>query len=578
MCGITGIVSGEATHLIPTLSSMLKALAHRGPDAHGKLSYNNCLLGHTRLSIIDLESGQQPMQSSNTNVAITFNGEIYGYKGIRNKLSSYPFHTHSDTEVILALYDQYGTDLTQHLPGMFAFGIWDEDRQQLFCARDRFGEKPFYYALGKNGEFIFASEIKAIVASGLVEPELDLSSLAFYLKYRYVHSTSCIYKNIKQLPPSHSLTFKSETVTIKRYWKQPSINNSISYGEASEEFRALFAKAIKETIVADVPISLFLSGGLDSSTIAAEMHSQGIELNTIAFGFKGSPKNELPYAKAVADLYSFSHIEIVDEHYDLADTFLEMQNIHDEPFADQSNIPTYLLCQKARQHTKVALSGDGGDELLAGYTIHRDMYNFARGLKNASQQDKTLSQAHYTHPFYSMFSNNTIATICHNLPTDFGHCLEQYETGTVDDSLRIDINSFLMGDILVKTDRASMANGLEIRAPFLTKELAEFCISLPWQFKINESKQKLILRKQYEASWPKMLIERPKQGFGAPIDNWIEQPRFKELIVELLYNPNKEIYRLLNYRRVTELSRKAPAYLWQFLVLSSWMENHSFNL
>jgi len=302
MCGIAGIIKKDSQKYKPQLKKMTDSLSHRGPDAEGFYFFKDCGLGHRRLSIIDLKTGDQPMLSYNGQAGVVFNGEIYGYQEIKKNLSNYSFQTTSDTEVILALYEKYGENFVKHLPGMFAFALWDDKNKKLICARDRFGEKPLYYALGKNGEFIFASEIKAILASDLIKPKLNKKSLIHYLKRLYVHPYSAIYENIYVLPPAHFLIYQNKKIKINRYWQMPELNYQITFDEAIEKFKKLLFEAVKKQLVTDVPVGAFLSGGLDSSTIVAIASQYKKNLNTFSFGF-GEWINELPYALEIARKY-----------------------------------------------------------------------------------------------------------------------------------------------------------------------------------------------------------------------------------------------------------------------------------
>lgn len=328
--------------------------------------FDNCALGHTRLSIVDIKSGQQPMVKRN--LGLVFNGEIYGYKELRKGLlkRGISFETNSDTEVILAMYQCHGQRMMSYLPGMFAFAVWDDESQTLFCARDRFGEKSFYYAFGKNGEFIFASEIKAILASGLVEPVLDYGQLWQYMNYSYVYPTRTIYKNIHILPPVHTLALKNGIIEIERYWHLPETNTDITENEAVEEFKRLFQKAVERQLVADVPIAAFLSGGLDSGSVVAMAAQFVPRLTTISFAFREGIDESI-VARTMAERYNTNHIEIRDIDIDISEMLEKMQQVFDEPFADPAAIPAYLISKEARKHAKVVLTGDAGDEMLGGY-------------------------------------------------------------------------------------------------------------------------------------------------------------------------------------------------------------------
>ena len=569
MCGIAGIVGHPIKDKQNIVKSMTDKISHRGPDGEGLVSFDNCILGHRRLSIVDLNSGDQPMFSNNRKECIVFNGEIYGFKEIKDRIKQYPFTTTSDTEVILALYQEYQENIFEHLPGMFALAIWDEARQQLICGRDRFGEKPFYYAFGKNNEFIFASEIKAIISSGLVEPKLDLESVGHYMKHLYVNPTKTIYENIYTLAPAHFLTYSNGTLNIERYWKTPNINYSITPENAYEQFNYLLEKSVKNQLVADVPVGAFLSGGLDSSLIVALASKYKTNINTYSFGF-GNMINELPYAKLVADMYSTNHTEIQQDLPDLGRLLYQLQDIYDEPFADSSNIPTYLIANEAAKHLKVVLTGDGGDELLGGYDFwYRHLLNIEKRKKYnhntqfilklttrvcqklggkylpylvqqqniVKEKGFNISQIHQTQNLY--FTDNELSSLGlnHIDKTNYSFSFEN----TVSDAMRMDIENYMPGDILVKTDRAAMANSLELRAPFLDKEFAEFCITLPHTLKLNYKEEKLIAKQVFKNSFPKKIINRKKQGFGAPVNNWLNNPSLKMLKEDYLKNSSCKI-------------------------------------
>lgn len=288
MCGIAGIVVSSFTgQYREALQRMTNALAHRGPDGEGHHVFLNCGLGHRRLAVVDIGGGAQPMLSGDSQVAVTFNGEIYGCQDIQRQINDYPFQTRSDTEVILALYQRHGHQALGHLPGMFAFAIWDDRKQELFCARDRFGEKPLYYTTGRNGEFIFASEVKGILASGLVEPVLDLGAVGRYLQRQCVRADQSIYVNIKVVPPAHYLRYRDGVAEVTRYWTLPEIERGIDAGEAVEQFRTLLLRAVRRQLVADVPVGAFLSGGLDSSTICLLASQLTGDLRSFSFDFEG---------------------------------------------------------------------------------------------------------------------------------------------------------------------------------------------------------------------------------------------------------------------------------------------------
>jgi len=609
MCGIVGIVTTDAQKYERHVKAMMDSLVHRGPDGDGFKIFNKCLLGHRRLSIIDLSTGDQPMLGRSGTTAVIFNGEIYGYKDLRSRMSSYPFKTTSDTEVILAMYEDRGKKFVERLPGMFAFAIWDENKKSLLAARDRFGEKPFYYAIGKNGEFIFASEIKAILASGLINPNLSKDSLAHYLHKLYVHPSKTIYSNIHTLPPAHMLIYKDGKIEVERYWQMPNTNESITLEEALPELKRLLTSAVKRQLVADVPIGAFLSGGLDSTTVVSLASTISPRIKTFSFGFEGT-KNELTFARLAAEAYGTEHHELHDNDYNVADLLLKMADIYDEPFADSSAIPTYLVSKLTREHTKVVLSGDGGDELLGGYhgwyrpllfMNKKNDHNFpgkvmvmrllaqfalrknwrnkveiisrARGLYYRKHYRNILDAHRASNVYFKEEEIRNLGISARNLSE-----LPSWQpTNTPDDAMKDDIENYMPGDILTKIDRASMANSLELRAPFLDLSLAEFAISLPSRLKINTEEDKIILRRAFEGSWPKPIRSRTKLGFGAPINIWMKRPEMIALKNEYLNDPKKKIYKYLSFNKSKRFVSDGSYKIWILLVLSIWMEKHKFS-
>lgn len=590
MCGIAGIIKKNTSKDEKIVKSMTDSLIHRGPDGEGIEVFQNAILGHRRLSIIDHETGAQPMFNQTKNIAIVFNGEIYGYQNIKINLPQYTFKTSSDTEVIIALYETYGENFLDKLPGMFAFAIWDDNKQLLLAARDRFGEKPFYYAFGKNRELIFASEIKAIIATGLVEPIISKESIKHYLEKLYVNPNKTIYKNIYVLPAAHILKYGKEELSIYRYWNLPKTDNSISEKEAIFKFKELFKEAVKKQLVADVPVGAFISGGLDSTTVTAVATKLKPNLKTFSFGYEGE-KNELKFAKIVSERYKTKHNELHDKKLNISNLILEMASIYDEPFADSSNISTYLISKLSKNHTKVVLSGDGGDELLGGYKWYRPFVNeekktFKNVLKQIVIQKKWPNIFNFKNDLFTrhqdrnkFFNDREIKKFGIDCKTK--HQKPSWElSNTVNDAMKSDIENYMPGDILTKIDRASMANSIEIRAPFLDINFAEFVISLPYQLKLDSYQSKIIMRKAFEEIWPKEIINRPKLGFGAPVYAWIKKPEVQKLINDYLRDPNKKIFKFISFSRTKKYLNKDINYknykIWILLNLSVWMEKHEF--
>jgi asparagine synthase (glutamine-hydrolysing) len=609
MCGIAGIVAPSSRRFQGHLDRMIKALKHRGPDGDGLSFFDQCALGHTRLSIVDLKTGRQPMMSSVSPVAATFNGEIYGYQALKTSLTDYPFQTTSDTEVILALYEQYGTDLLSRLPGMFAFAIWDDKTRELFCARDRFGEKPFYYAFGSNGEFLFASEIKALVASGLVHPVLDREALAAYLEYLYVPPNRTIFRNVFTLPPAHALRYREGRIEATQYWHPPAACDRISLPEAAEELQHLLERAVTRCLVADVPVGAFLSGGLDSSTVVAVASRRQHNLKTFCLEF-GTVATESHFARDVAARYSTDHTDLSAGNSRLSDLVLTMQEVFDEPFADSSNIPTWLVARAARTHVKVMLGGDGGDELFGGYASwYRPLWNMAHYSVGSSrlmsallrlaghagqwgeelrkglaarlegveyrERYTTLLDAHRAQRRY--FSPVQLEALGFETPVR-DDPPESRRRDALNGVLVADIEDYLAGDILTKIDRASMAHGLELRSPLLDVELASFCISLPSSLKIDGERDKIVLREAFAREWPSSIRTRGKQGFGAPVHKWLRQEDLKELKEACLNNSQHRLFSVLPFEKTRIFVDRDDYFTWILLVLALWLDKHDVAL
>lgn len=606
MCGICGIVAPKTDRNIQALAAMIEVQHHRGPDAHDSYWFSKVGLGHNRLAIVDLSpQGAQPMLSADKSMAITFNGEIYGYKDVKKKFYDYSFKSTSDTEVILAAYQKYGPKMLDFLPGMFALAIWNEAEQSLFACRDRMGEKPFYYAIGPKNEFIFASEIKSILATGLVKPVLDQTMLSHYLNHLYVDPSRSIYKNIYVLPPAHYLIFEKNKVKIKSYWQLPQNTLSISFPEAVAEFKSLLTQSVKKQLVADVTVGAFLSGGLDSSSIVALASQFVPKLNTYSFGFSGE-ESELPFALEVSQRYQTNHT-VLEDTLDLSVLLHEMQQIYDEPFADSSCIPTYLISKQARKHTTVVLSGDGGDELCGGYAHwYRPLY----WMKSAPQfmsdnslvKQTALLMLRIKHRYarellyfqQGLVLRKTSADliIAHQNQNSYFSSDELMSLHLTDQNLNArnndntetdlaavfkeDVSNYMLGDVLVKTDRASMAHALELRTPFLDYKLVEFCLSLPTNFKLTASQDKYVLRKAFEQDLPKSVLRRPKQGFGAPVSKWLHRQDAEDLLAEYLDNQNKKIFSLIPYKAVQKYRTLHNYQTWSLLNLSIWLESRNF--
>ncbi|MCW3160399.1 asparagine synthase (glutamine-hydrolyzing) [Chryseobacterium oryctis] len=594
MCGIAGIFANNARNYQSEIQKMTDAMEHRGPDASDHEFYDNAALGHRRLSIIDLsENGKQPMFSNTKRECIVLNGEIYGYQTIKNQYLEYPYRGSSDTEVILAMYQRKQENLIHDLPGMFAFAIWDEEKQQLFCARDRFGEKPFFYAIGKNNEFIFASEIKSILASGLIQPQVNNEALSHYLQYGYVNTYQSIYKNIHTLPPAHQLTWKDGNVNISRYYNLPSKDRSISLSDAKEEFIYLLKNAVKKQLIADVEVGSFLSGGLDSSSIVALVSEFLPQQTTISFGYDHED-SELKYAKEIAEKYKTNHIEIHEKKQDLATSLLKVSPFLDEPFADKSYLPHYEICKSARKNLTVVLSGDVGDELFGGYNFYRTenqlrkhfsykniVTQFGLKLYKNLKQLSYVSQKNLEHASILDFHQNSVRNFFNENERKSLGISSNYQQSysftprpdSLNDIMRVDLEKYVPGNMMVKSDRMAMANSLEVRTPFLDIDFAEFCIQLPEQLKLNNEQDKIILRESMNSYWTDTIRNRHKQGFGMSVNDWFKEENLMNLSNDLLKNPNQKVFNFIDFNSTQKFLNKDQKH-WNLLQLALWAHNN----
>jgi asparagine synthase (glutamine-hydrolysing) len=552
VCGIYGAFSTDVERPIraEVLERMAHVLAHRGPDGGGNHLAGPFGMGMRRLSIIDLAGGDQPIANEDGTVWVVFNGEIYNYRELTADLIArgHRFATSSDTEVLIHLYEEYGERCVAPLRGMFAFAIWDGPRRELLLGRDRLGIKPLYYAATPDG-FVFGSELKALVQSPWLRPRLDRRGLAAYLQYGYVPDPLSILDGVVKVPPGHTLTVRSGRPSLpRRYWEatphfKPAAAPS-SETQAAEDLWRKLEEAVRFHMVSDVPVGAFLSGGVDSSAVVSIMgRASGRPIKTFSVGFPEDRYNELPHARQVAGAYGTEHHELLVEPTDLK-ILEELLSSFDEPFADSSAIPTYLVSRLARQHVKVVLSGDGGDELFAGYdryvVDHRRRHLGLLGDLGLGAPLRALSAI-----LPVGGGKNTLYSL--SLPR-----LERYidaislfprqalrdvmadgDASRVDiapladhglDALsqlqELDLKTYLPGDILTKVDRMSMANSLEARVPLLDHPLVEFACSLPPDLRFRDGNTKYLLKRALEGHVPAEILSRPKQGFAVPLESW----------------------------------------------------------
>jgi len=572
-----------------------------------------------RLSIIDLSTGHQPISNEDGTVWIVFNGEVYNFQELRVRLEQqgHRFSTHSDTETLLHLYEQEGIEGLRRTRGMFAYAIWDTRLQRLFIARDRFGKKPLYYAHVPGG-FYFASEIKSIQALGL-PLDTDDEALRIYLQFGYIPDPWSIYKQIRKLRPGHWLTIDtSASLRIGRYWQMPEPTEQeppgISEEQVCRDITEIFDEAVRLRMIADVPLGAFLSGGIDSSLVVAAMaRLSDSPIKTFSIGWEEEDHNELPLARIVARAENTEHHELIVRP-DVINLVPNLLRYFDEPFADASAIPTYLVSEFAAKHVKVALSGDGGDELFGGYhsffwadnqrrfdripvsvrgvlSSVSDIVPYAAYGKNylrAMSRPTSLERYFESISFNSYFIRQRTLEREWQTPADAKFYRETFGPAALPDSadplsqaMHFEATAKLAGDILVKVDRMAMANSLEVRSPLLDHVLAEMASRIPNAWKTRNGKGKLILLKALGGRLPKELLSAPKRGFGVPLAHWFRGP-LRELVRDTLTSAefqSRGIARRQNVVRMLDehdSGRRGHAqFLWQLLVLELWFRDRN---
>ncbi|MFT4613215.1 MAG: asparagine synthase (glutamine-hydrolyzing) [Bacteroidia bacterium] len=632
MCGIAGLfdLSGHRDFDRDLLLAMNQTQFHRGPDEGGDFLEPGVAFGHRRLSIIDLSSGQQPMHSADGRVCVVYNGEIYNFAELGSELRErgYQFRTRCDTEVILYAWQEWGEACVDRFRGMFAFAIYDRERQSLFLARDRLGIKPLFYSVVDGSTLIFGSELKVLKAHPALSRQLEPQAVEDYFTLGYIPEPKTIYRNVYKLLPGHTLLLqRGKSVPAQHeYWDVPfSPVATGSEAELCEELFERMREAVDIRMVAEVPLGAFLSGGVDSGAVVAAMAQlQSDPVNTCAIGFDVAQFDETAYARRVAERYKTNHVErtVASDDFDLLD---ELAGLYDEPYADSSAIPTYRVCQLAREHVTVALSGDGGDESFAGYRRYRWHMNEER-LRSALPlgirqpvfgalgrlypkldwaprvfRAKTTFEAlarnsveAYLHSVSltsqaqrdAMFSDSlkrelqgyrAVETFNHyakRSPTDDPLSLIQY----------LDMKTYLVGDILTKVDRASMAHSLEVRVPLLDHKFVEWVSGLPVSAKLRGQEGKYILKKAMEPHLPKDVLYRPKMGFGVPLGKWFRGP-LKNRLRESLLEGDLAQTGLFNQQYLQTLVddhqsglREYSAPLWSLMMFQAAVAEDGFSL
>lgn len=572
MCGIAGIVdlAGRREPDANLVRRMTDALTHRGPDESGVHCMAGVALGHRRLSIIDLASGQQPMASDDRQCWLTYNGEIYNYRELRGELEAagYVFHTRSDTEVLLKSWLMWGEDCVTRFRGMFAFAIWDERSETVFLARDRLGIKPLFYTVTSGHQLLFASELKSLELAPSVSREIRATAVEDYFAFGYVPEPDTIYENVFKLPPGHTLTLRrgQTQAATREYWDVPfRLGAPAREEDVAAELMARTREAVDVRLVAEVPLGAFLSGGVDSSAVVAIMADlQSNPVNTCSIGFDVDAFDETEYADRIAEKFRTAHLKrtVNPDDFDLVDHLI---GLYDEPFADSSALPTYRVCELARERVTVALSGDGGDENYAGYRRYRlHMAEEAvRGRLPLGLRRAVFGPLGRLYPkadwaprvfraktTFQALARNSVEAYFHSISIfkddlreqlftpAFRRALQGHRAGDVfarhaerapsDDPLSLvqylDMKTYLVGDILTKVDRASMAHALEVRVPLLDHLLVEWISSLPSDLKLHGGEGKYIFKKALEPQLPHDILYRPKMGFGVPLAKWFRGP------------------------------------------------------
>ena len=624
MCGICGIFNFGKTNPVEEkqIRRMCKLIVHRGPDDEGIFVDKNIGLGMRRLAIIDLQTGHQPIFNEDKTLCIVLNGEIYNFQEIRNNLEKkgHKFYTKTDVETVVHLYEEYQEKCVEYLRGMFAFAIWDKNKERLFLARDRIGKKPLFYTI-QNGSLIFASEMKSILEILETTPEIDFESIDLYLTYQYIPGPRTIFKSIKRLQPAHIITCnKNGNIKIERYWNLDfTKKTNLCFEDASQKIREILTESTKLRLISDVPLGAFLSGGHDSTIIVGLMSQiQSKPVKTFSIGFEDQDFSELKYAKIVAERFNTEHNEfIVKPHF--IDILPKIIWHYDQPFADTSALPSYYVANITKKYVTVALNGDGGDENFAGYLRYKALKgskffswpfqilgkNFTEKFSKLipyTETSKPKSKFRYMYRLISalsepperrnvlwhcFFDNNTKYRIySENMKSILiGKNAYEYLEQTflnapandiLDKAFYTDIMTYLPECLLVKMDIACMANSLEGRSPFLDHNLIEFTATLPSNWKMHFFTTKYILKETFKDLFPSEILNRGKQGFGIPVGKWFKE-ELKNYIKDILLEEPSLKRGYFDENQLKELidehitGKNDHGYkLWALLVLELW--------
>lgn len=636
MCGIAGFVTKNYEQLNEqALVEMGNAIAHRGPDAHGEYLDETIGLCHRRLSILDLsDAGKQPMFSDDNSIVIVFNGEIYNFLELKEELvkQGVSFHSGTDTEVIIRLYEKYGTACLNMLNGMFALALWDTNTKKMLIARDRLGKKPLYYyteaaesqsSEGNNGfaKFAFASEIKALLTLPDVKKEIRLDAVYDFFAYQYIPDPKSIFQHVHKLPPAHYMVIENNQFSIHKYWDLSfAQTNEDSEKENVEKLRHLISETTKRRMISDVPLGAFLSGGVDSSGVVATMSSLSDKpVKTCTIAFDNKKFNEAEFAKSVAEQYKTDHHELL-VHQNVADTLENIVSYFDEPFADPSLVPTFFVSELARQKVTVAIAGDGGDEVFAGYekyaidhienqlrgrfptwvresifphlanilgAINFPIFQRAKSLLNSLSLSPEMG-FYITNSFINdadwqkLVKDDVRESLGNYHPSSF--TLEKYHEADGKDHLSkilyTDMKSYLTGGILVKVDRMSMANSLEVRAPILDKEIIEFSATLPSSLKFRNKEKKYILKEAFKPFLTDDILYRKKMGFSVPLAQWFKV-EIKDIAQRFLVDEVEGLKAIFDIGQVKHFwdehqkgSKDHSTILWSMLMYEMWWQRY----
>jgi asparagine synthase (glutamine-hydrolysing) len=627
MCGITGIFDTRGRRAVErgVLHRMNESQHHRGPD-EGNLHIEPGLgLGHRRLAIIDVSTGQQPLCNEDGSVVVTFNGEIYNYQELIPELRAlgHVFRTRSDTEVIVHAWESWGEDCVKRFRGMFAFALWDRNRETLFLARDRLGVKPLHYALLDDGSLLFGSELKSLLAHGGMRRDIDPLALEEYFALGYVAEPRTVFSQAKKLPPAHTLCLRRGQALRepKAYWDvRFSLGNPIGLDDACTELNRRLQESVRLRMISEVPLGAFLSGGVDSSAVVAAMaRLSDAPVNTCSMAFDDPAYDEAAFAKTVAERYRTRHfVETVkSDDFDLIDT---LARLYDEPYADSSAIPTYRVCQLARKHVTVALSGDGGDESFGGYRRYRLhlMEERMRGALPSALRRPLFGLLGRVYPkadwaprmlraktTFEGMARDSVGAYFHSvsilrdpmrarlfsrrLHSELGgyDALDVFRRhaalADTDDALALiqylDLKTYLVGDINTKVDRASMAHSLEVREPLMDHPLIEWLATLPSSLKVRGQESKFLLKKSQEAHLPADVLYRPKMGFAVPLARWFRGPLRRrvheavlgERLADTGWFERSTLVRLVEEHQSGARDHSAP--LWSLLMFDAFLRN-----